>query len=103
MSCFSARVVNTGRLAEVKDKKQANIQKHFYLLYSLWFSAKNSGFPIFRQFDICQNFPSGGADPDKWNSSLFTKGFLSFDTFCRLLETLNRLQGFGNHSLKPLK
>lgn len=81
MSCFSARVVNTGRLAEVKDKKQPNIQKDFYLLHSLWFCAKNSGLPIFHQFDSCQNFPSGGAGPDKWNSSLFTKGSLSFDTF----------------------
>lgn len=103
MSYFSARVVSTGRLAEVKDKKQPNIQKDFYLLYSLWFRAKNSGLPILHHFDSCQNFPSGGADPDKWKSSLFTKGSLSFGTFCRLLETLNRLQGFGNHSLKPLK
>lgn len=103
MSWFCARVVNPGRLAEVKDKKQPNIQKHFYLLYSLWFNAKNCGLPIFYQFDSCQNFPAGGADTDKWNSSLFTKGSLSFDTFCRLLETLNRLQGFGNHRLKPLK
>lgn len=75
MSCFSARIVNDGRLTKDKEdkedklkiKKRLSIWKHFHLLYSPLFNVKNSGLPIFHQLDSCQNFPTKGANPRKWN------------------------------------